>query len=50
MPAEEADAVLRFLDDAAAGNSAATDAVERILGRPAIAFATWAVEHAADFG
>jgi uncharacterized protein YbjT (DUF2867 family) len=49
MPSEEAEAVLRFLDDAAAGNSPATDAVERILGRPAIPFAGWAAEHAADF-
>jgi hypothetical protein len=44
---EQAQAVLRFLADA--GNSPATDAVERILGRPAIAFETWAADHAADF-
>ena len=49
MPSGQAQAVLRFLDDAAAGNSPATDAVERILGRPAIPFETWAAEHAADF-
>jgi uncharacterized protein YbjT (DUF2867 family) len=50
MPTEEAEAVLLFLDDAAAGNSPATDTLERILGRPAIPFDIWAVEHAADFG
>jgi uncharacterized protein YbjT (DUF2867 family) len=49
MPVEEAEAVVRFLDDAAAGNSPATDAVERILGRPAVSFDTWAADHTADF-
>jgi uncharacterized protein YbjT (DUF2867 family) len=49
MPTEEAEAVLRFLDDAAAGNSPATDGVERILGRPAIPFDIWAAEHTGDF-
>ena len=49
MPTEQAEAVLRFLDDAAAGNSPATDAVERILGRPATPFDIWAAEHAVDF-
>ncbi|MFD0692430.1 NAD(P)H-binding protein [Actinomadura fibrosa] len=49
MPAGEAEAVLQFLDDAAAGNSPATSTVERVLGRPAISFDAWAVDHAADF-
>lgn len=49
MPPEEAAAVLRFLDDAAAGNSPATTTVEQILGRPEIPFTTWAADHAADF-
>jgi uncharacterized protein YbjT (DUF2867 family) len=49
MPAQEAEAVLRFLDDAAAGNSPATSTVARILRRPALPFATWATDHAADF-
>ena len=49
MPVEEAHAVVRFLDDAAMGNSPATDAVERILGRPAVSFDRWAADHAADF-
>jgi len=49
MSAAEAEAVARFLDDAADGNSPATDAVDRILGRPASSFDTWAADHAADF-
>ena len=49
MPVGEAGAVVRFLDDAAAGNSPATGAVERILGRPPLSFAIWAADHAADF-
>jgi uncharacterized protein YbjT (DUF2867 family) len=49
MPAEQAEAVLRFLDDAAAGNSPATDTVEQILGRPALTFDIWAADHAPDF-
>ena len=40
---------LIFLDDAAAGNSPATDSVEQILGRSALSFDTWATDHAADF-
>jgi uncharacterized protein YbjT (DUF2867 family) len=49
MPPAEAKAVVQFLDDAAAGNSPATDAVEQVLGRPAIGFDVWAADHAADF-
>ncbi|MFG2003849.1 NAD(P)H-binding protein [Spirillospora sp. NPDC048911] len=49
MPAKEAEAVLQFLDDAAAGNSPATRTVQEILGRPAISFDTWTVDHASDF-
>ncbi|GGF37304.1 NAD(P)H-binding protein [Subtercola lobariae] len=49
MPAPEAEAVLQFLDDAAAGNSPATDATSRILGRPALTFDEWATDHSADF-
>lgn len=49
MPAGEAEAVLQFLDDAAAGNSPATTTVEDVLGRPAIGFDVWAADHAADF-
>ncbi|WFR67482.1 NAD(P)H-binding protein [Curtobacterium flaccumfaciens] len=49
MPAEEAEAVLQFLDDADAGNSPATDTVSRVLGRPALGFDVWAADHAAEF-
>jgi len=49
MPAREAEAVLQFLDDAAAGNSPATGAVARILGRPALSFDVWVADHTADF-
>lgn len=50
MPEPEALAVVQFLDDAASGNSPATDTVESILGRPALGFEAWAAEHAGDFG
>jgi uncharacterized protein YbjT (DUF2867 family) len=46
MPTAEAQAVLQFLDDAAKGNSPATDTVARILGRPATPFDIWATDHA----
>ncbi|MER8062168.1 MULTISPECIES: NAD(P)H-binding protein [unclassified Streptomyces] len=49
MPADQAEAVLRFLDDAEAGNSPATDTVARVTGRPATGFDIWAADHAADF-
>ena len=49
MPAWEAEAVLRFLDDAAAGNSPATATVEEVLGRPATGFDAWVHDHADDF-
>jgi uncharacterized protein YbjT (DUF2867 family) len=49
MPEHEALAVVQFLDDAAAGASPATDAVEAVLGRSPIAFEEWAAEHAHDF-
>jgi hypothetical protein len=50
MPAPEAGAVVRFLDDAAAGNSPATGTVEQILGRPPLSFDSWATDHATDLG
>ena len=49
MSQAEADAVVRFLDDAAAGNSPATNAVERILGRRPLGFEVWAADHVTDF-
>jgi uncharacterized protein YbjT (DUF2867 family) len=49
MPEWEAEAVVQFLDDAAAGNSPATKTVDGILGRSGLDFATWAVDHSASF-
>ena len=49
MPEGDAEAVLQFLDDAAAGHSPATAAVADLLGRPAIGFDAWAADHATDF-
>ncbi len=49
MPMGEAEAVLQFIDDAAAGSSPATGMVEQLLGRPAIDFKTWTLDHIADF-
>jgi uncharacterized protein YbjT (DUF2867 family) len=49
MPPAQAEAVLRFLDDAAAGNSPTTSVAEQILGRPPVAFDVWAADHIADF-
>ncbi len=49
MSADEAEAVLRFLDDAAAGDSPATTTVSDVLGRSALGFDEWAGDHAADF-
>jgi uncharacterized protein YbjT (DUF2867 family) len=49
MPMGEAEAVLQFIDDAAAGNCPATGMVEQLLGRPAIDFTTWTRDHIADF-
>jgi hypothetical protein len=49
MPMGEAEAVLQFLDDAAADNSRATGTVEQLLGRPAIGFETWTRDHIANF-
>jgi len=49
MPAWEAEAVLQFLDDAAAGNSGVTDTVETVVGHAALSFAEWAVDHRGSF-
>ena len=49
MPEHEAMAVVQFLDDADAGSSPATGAVESVLGRPALGFGAWVAEHARDF-
>lgn len=49
VPEHEAEAVLRFLDDTAAGSSPATGTVEKVLGRPATPFRVWAHDHVAEF-
>jgi uncharacterized protein YbjT (DUF2867 family) len=46
---ETVDAILQFIAAATNGGSPATDTVNRVLGRPAVPFADWAREHAADF-
>ena len=47
--AEETEAVLQFIDDAAQGNSPTTTVAELVLGRPALPFSTWVGDHLADF-
>lgn len=49
MPAAEADAILMFFDDCAAGNSPATTTARAVLVRDPYDFSTWAVDHADDF-
>ena len=49
MSTKEAEAVLQFLDDAAAGHSPVTDTVSRVLGRPGVEFGVWAADHADAF-
>ena len=49
MPDWEAEAILGFLGDAAAENSIATDTVDVVLGRPALGFTRWAIDHADDY-
>lgn len=49
MPAAEADAILMFFDDCAAGNSPATDTARTVLNRDPYSFQTWAFDHADDF-
>jgi uncharacterized protein YbjT (DUF2867 family) len=46
---EIVDAILQFVAAAANGGSPVTDAVGKVLGRPATSFAQWAQEHASDF-
>lgn len=46
---EVVNAVIQFIASAARGGSPVTATVEQVLGRPAVPFAQWAREHAADF-
>ncbi|MEU4746818.1 NAD(P)H-binding protein [Actinosynnema sp. NPDC023658] len=48
-PAEKADFVLRLYADTPEAGRTVTDAVQRVTGRPARTFATWAAEHADAF-
>jgi uncharacterized protein YbjT (DUF2867 family) len=43
------DSIIQFLASAANGGSPATDAVQQVLGKPALPFAEWAREHVLDF-
>lgn len=49
VPRPEAEAILMFFDDCAAGNSPATETARRVLGRDPDDFSTWASDHADDF-
>ncbi|GAA4232820.1 NAD(P)H-binding protein [Actinomadura meridiana] len=49
MSDSDAEAVVRFFDDAAAGNSPATSTVQDVLGYPPTGFDTWAADHVDDF-
>ena len=46
---ETVEAIIQVATAAADGGSPATATVERVLGRPAVPFAQWAYDHAADF-
>jgi hypothetical protein len=50
LPEEIPARLLGSLADFAREAGPRTDAVERLLGRPALTFGQWAVEHAAAFG
>ncbi|MEW2087333.1 NAD(P)H-binding protein [Streptomyces sp. NPDC005283] len=49
MPAPVVEMVLGYLADACVNPPVPVDTVERITGRPALTFARWAADHAADF-
>lgn len=49
MPAPVVEMVLGYLADAVANPPVPVDAVEKVTGRPALTFARWAADHAADF-
>lgn len=46
---EYVDAILELIAAAVDGGSPASDTVQQVLGRPAVSFAQWARDHAADF-
>lgn len=49
MPAPVVEMVLGYLADAVANPPVPLDTVEKVTGRPALTFARWAADHAADF-
>jgi len=49
VPEEVPDRMLGYLADCVQQPGPSSDTVEQILGRPALTFAEWAVEHSADF-
>ncbi|MFJ7215978.1 NAD(P)H-binding protein [Amycolatopsis sp. NPDC098790] len=49
QPPEIATAIVEFVTAAARGESPATTAVRRVLGREPLSFAQWAAEHAVSF-
>ncbi|MFJ5999408.1 NAD(P)H-binding protein [Streptomyces sp. NPDC092370] len=49
MPAPVVEMVLGYLADAVANPPVPFDTVEKVTGRPALTFARWAADHAADF-
>ncbi|MFD7627266.1 NAD(P)H-binding protein [Streptomyces sp. NPDC059851] len=49
MPAPVVEMVLRYLADAVTNPPVPVDTVEEVTGRPALTFARWAADHAADF-
>jgi uncharacterized protein YbjT (DUF2867 family) len=49
LPEEVPDRMLGYLADRVQEPGPSSDTVEQVLGRPALTFAEWAVEHAADF-
>jgi hypothetical protein len=49
MPPPVVEMILGYLADAMDNPPVPLDTVERITGRPALTFARWAADHAADF-
>jgi hypothetical protein len=49
LPEDVPDRMLGYLADRVQQPGPSSDTVEQVLGRPALTFAEWTVEHAADF-
>ncbi|MFG2003182.1 NAD(P)H-binding protein [Spirillospora sp. NPDC048911] len=50
MPEDVPDRMLGYLATCSEQPGPSTDTVARVLGRPALSYADWAADHAADFG